>query len=86
MLIGAAMSRLRVVRRWHAHRFWIEYKMQFGHEQLGVLRVSIQYVAWAYKVAKRLNGIDRHARDQLAARLAVDSSDYRRRQRQGNQC
>jgi four helix bundle protein len=27
--------------------------------------VSIQCVAWAYKVAKSLNGIDRHARDQL---------------------
>jgi hypothetical protein len=39
--------------------------MQFGHEQLDVYRVSIQYVAWAYKVAKSLNGIDRHARDQL---------------------
>ncbi len=39
--------------------------MQFGHEQLDVYRVSIQYVAWAYETAKRLRGIDRHARDQL---------------------
>jgi len=39
--------------------------MQFGHEQLDVYRVSIQYVAWAYETAKRLSGIDRHARDQL---------------------
>ena len=39
--------------------------MQFGHEQLDVYRVSIQYVAWAYEVAKSLKGIDRHARDQL---------------------
>ncbi len=28
--------------------------MQFGHEQLDVYRVSIRYVAWAYKLAKRL--------------------------------
>ena len=39
--------------------------MQFGHEQLDVYRVSIRYVAWAYETAKRLKGIDRHARDQL---------------------
>ncbi len=39
--------------------------MQFGHEQLDVYRVSIRYVAWAYKLAKRLQGVDRHARDQL---------------------
>ena len=28
--------------------------MQFGHEQIDVYRVSIRYVAWAYKLAKRL--------------------------------
>ena len=39
--------------------------MQFGHEQLDVYRVAIQYVAWAYELARRLKGIDRHARDQL---------------------
>ena len=39
--------------------------MQFGHEQLDVYRVSIRYVAWAYETAKRLKGIDRHAREQL---------------------
>ena len=39
--------------------------MQFGHEQLDVYRVAIRYVAWAYETAKRLRGIDRHARDQL---------------------
>ena len=39
--------------------------MQFGHEQLGVYRVSIRYVSWAYEVAKGLKGADRHARDQL---------------------
>jgi four helix bundle protein len=26
---------------------------------------SIRYVAWASEIAKRLRGIDRHARDQL---------------------
>ena len=39
--------------------------MQFGHEQLDVYRVSLEYVAWAYRLAKRLQGADRHARDQL---------------------
>jgi four helix bundle protein len=39
--------------------------MQFDHEQLDVCRVSIRYVAWAHETAKRLKGIDRHARDQL---------------------
>ena len=39
--------------------------MPFGHEQLDVYRVSIQYVSWAYEVAKGLKGVDRHARDQL---------------------
>jgi four helix bundle protein len=39
--------------------------MPFRHEQLAFYRVSIRCVAWAYKLAKRLKGIDRHARDQL---------------------
>ena len=39
--------------------------MQFGHEQLAVYQVAMQYVAWAYDVAKGLKGMDRHARDQL---------------------
>ena len=39
--------------------------MQFGHEQLDVYRVSIDYVAWAYLLAKELSAVDRHARDQL---------------------
>ena len=38
--------------------------MQFGHVQLDVYRVSIRYVAWAYETAKRLRGMDRHARDR----------------------
>jgi four helix bundle protein len=39
--------------------------MAFGHEQLDVYRLSIDYVAWAYSLARSLNGADRHARDQL---------------------
>ena len=39
--------------------------MQFGHEQLDVYRLSIDYVAWSYVLAKELTGLDRHARDQL---------------------
>jgi four helix bundle protein len=39
--------------------------MEFGHERLDVYRISIDYVAWAYSLAKPLNGADRHARDQL---------------------
>lgn len=39
--------------------------MHFGHEQLDVYRVSIQYVAFDYATANRLAGNDRHARDQL---------------------
>ena len=39
--------------------------MQFGHEQLDVYRLAIDYVAWSYLLAKELNSVDRHARDQL---------------------
>ena len=39
--------------------------MVFGHEQLDVYRLVIDYVAWAYFLAKELSGVDRHARDQL---------------------
>ena len=39
--------------------------MEFGHEQLDVYRVSLEYVAWAYQLSKCLHGADRHARDQL---------------------
>jgi len=39
--------------------------MKFGHEKLDVYQLAIEYVAWAYKVAKGLNSTDRHSRDQL---------------------
>ena len=43
----------------------VEKMMQFGHEQLDAYRLSIDYVAWSYALAKELSGVDRHARDQL---------------------
>ena len=39
--------------------------MNFGHEHLHVYQVSLKYVRWAYQLAKRLKGADRHAKDQL---------------------
>ncbi len=39
--------------------------MPFGHEELDVYRLAIDYVAWSYALAKGLSGVDRHARDQL---------------------
>ena len=39
--------------------------MKFGHEQLDVYQVSLKYIACAYRLSKRLQGMDRHARDQL---------------------
>ena len=36
----------------------------FDHERLDVYRVSIDYVAFSYRIAKSLNGTHRHARDQ----------------------
>ena len=43
--------------------------MQLGHEKRDAYHVSIQHVAWAYEVAKRLRGIDRPAQDQLLRAL-----------------
>ena len=39
--------------------------MKFGHEQLDVYQLSLKYVARAYSLAKRLEGADRYAKDQL---------------------
>ncbi len=36
----------------------------FDHERLDVYRIAIDYVAWSYRIAKSLNGPERHARDQ----------------------
>jgi len=38
--------------------------MAFGHENLDVYRLSIDYVAWVYEKANSLNGVHRPARDQ----------------------
>jgi four helix bundle protein len=37
----------------------------FGHEKLDVYRLALQFVVWSYRISKELQGIDRHARDQL---------------------
>ena len=39
--------------------------MIFGHENLDVYRVSLDYTSWAYQISKCLHGSERHARDQL---------------------
>jgi len=36
----------------------------FEHERLDVYRLAIEYVAFSYRIAKTLTGINRHARDQ----------------------
>ena len=36
----------------------------FDHERLDVYRLSIDYVAFSYGLAKTLTGTNRHARDQ----------------------
>jgi four helix bundle protein len=38
---------------------------QFGHEKLDVYRISLTYIAYVYRLATRLKGNHRHARDQL---------------------
>ncbi len=36
----------------------------FDHERLDVYRLSIEYVAFSYRIAKSLTGMNRPARDQ----------------------
>ncbi len=36
----------------------------FDHEKLDVYKLSIEYVAFSYQIAKTLSGVHRHARDQ----------------------
>ena len=44
----------------------------FDHEKLDVYRLSIEYVAYSFKIAKDLTGNNRHARDQwLRAALSI---------------
>ncbi len=40
-------------------------KTIFNHERLDVYRLSIEYVAFSYRIAKSLTGMNRPARDQL---------------------
>ncbi len=37
----------------------------FDHEKLDSYRVSIDFVAWSYRMCEGLKGVQRHARDQL---------------------
>jgi four helix bundle protein len=37
----------------------------FDHEKLDVYQVSLDFVAWSYRLSKNFKGADRHARDQL---------------------
>lgn len=37
----------------------------FNHEKLDVYRAALEYVAYVHRLAKRLTGHHRHARDQL---------------------
>ena len=39
--------------------------MLFDHEKLDVYRISIEFTAWSFNLAKKLSGQNRHARDQL---------------------
>jgi four helix bundle protein len=39
--------------------------MTFDHEKLDVYRVALEFVGWAFEVAKKLSGAHRHAREQL---------------------
>ncbi len=39
--------------------------MPFGHEDLDVYQLSLEYVAFAFGLSNRLQGPVRHARDQL---------------------
>lgn len=37
----------------------------FGHEKLDVYQAGLEYVAYVYRLAPRLKGYNRHARDQI---------------------
>ena len=39
-------------------------RTSFDHERLDVYRLAIEYVASSYRIAKSLDGAERHARDQ----------------------
>jgi four helix bundle protein len=39
--------------------------MEFGHEQLDVYRVALEYAGWVLQLAPRLSDNHRHVKDQL---------------------
>jgi len=39
--------------------------VSFGHKKLHVYQAALEYVTWVYANIERLNGPNRHARDQL---------------------
>jgi len=39
--------------------------MSLDHERLDVYCVSVDFAVWAYRICRRLEGADRHARDQF---------------------
>ena len=45
----------------------------FDHDRLDVYRLSIDYVASSFSVAKDLNGLHRHVRDQWLCAHRVDA-------------
>jgi four helix bundle protein len=50
----------------------------FDHERHYVYRLVMEYVAWSYRIAKSLNGTERHARDQwlrAAQSIALNIAD-----------
>ena len=50
----------------------------FDHERLDVYRLSIEYVATSFRVAKSLNGSLRHARDHRVDAHSADPADGER--------
>ena len=46
--------------------------MQFGHAQLDIYRLAIDYVAWSCRLAEELSGVDRHdGRDESQEKSAA---------------
>ena len=45
--------------------------MQFGHEQLDIYRLAIDYMVWSCMLAEELSGVDRHGRDESREKSAA---------------
>jgi hypothetical protein len=48
----------------------------FDHDRLDVYRISIDYVAQSFTIAKQLNGLHRHARDQWLRAAPINSAQH----------